>query len=691
MREINANHAAPQGGVNPLNQHFGLGNATIIDTLKIYWPKSGITQIFTNVTPDRFIEITEGDNTIYDGKKCFADLPPKNPGFITGNVQNDVDSNCVFNPLIDYPLSNRMIQAMPGPYAVFSDNNGNYELRVPEGNYLVKQATVTNDIFKQLSCPGTDSIYTVNVSAGNIVSDNNFKLVQSKAICGPNISIALLPGGIAPCPCQTVHYCVTYDNTNASPITTDVNGFVTFQINVSPASVIISNITVTSECNCAITLSGTTITGNSTQTFASNKICIICFDVLIPCSFPLPPLPPTPIITTASIQGNCPGNTPFMSSNTHTDLASCAVDPNDKLVAPKGCGPFGNISRGEPLNYSINFQNTGTAPAHNIVLRDAIDSDLDITTLRILASTHIITRVEIIPDNSMIISYDGIELPDSTSNLQGSIGSVVFSISPKNNVPDGTAIINQAGIYFDYNEVVLTNTTLNTIRDNPEPIANFTAKHNCTNTGLVYDFTYTGGTADNAAFFWDFGAGASPQTSTQQNPSGIIFNSIGTKQISLTVTRFGCMANITKDIEVISVISDNKVTICHKGHTISVSQSALQSHLAHGDCLGPCETSTTKLASNNKSESIITEESILQVYPNPANETVNLTYSLPNGEVKGYIDIYNAIGQKIQSIPVQKSTETIILNTSSFINGLYLITLTINGEVKGKEKVLIIK
>ncbi|PIV57601.1 MAG: hypothetical protein COS14_13945, partial [Bacteroidetes bacterium CG02_land_8_20_14_3_00_31_25] len=78
-------------------------------------------------------------------------------------------------------------------------------------------------------------------------------------------------------------------------------------------------------------------------------------------------------------------------------------------------------------------------------------------------------------------------------------------------------------------------------------------------------------------------------------------------------------------------------------------------------------------------------------YPNPANETVNLTYSLPNGEVKGYIDIYNAIGQKIQSIPVQKSTETIILNTSSFINGLYLITLTINGEVKGKEKVLIIK
>jgi len=33
---------------------------------------------------------------------------------------------------------------------------------------------------------------------------------------------------------------------------------------------------------------------------------------------------------------------------------------------------------------------------------------------------------------------------------------------------------------------------------------------------------------------------------------------------------------------------NHKVTICHKGHTITVSQKALPAHLAHGDTLGKC-------------------------------------------------------------------------------------------------------
>ena len=31
-----------------------------------------------------------------------------------------------------------------------------------------------------------------------------------------------------------------------------------------------------------------------------------------------------------------------------------------------------------------------------------------------------------------------------------------------------------------------------------------------------------------------------------------------------------------------------KVTICHNGHTISISQSALAAHRRHGDTIGPC-------------------------------------------------------------------------------------------------------
>src|SRR6185503_5552633 len=33
---------------------------------------------------------------------------------------------------------------------------------------------------------------------------------------------------------------------------------------------------------------------------------------------------------------------------------------------------------------------------------------------------------------------------------------------------------------------------------------------------------------------------------------------------------------------------NDKVTICHKGHTIMVSMHALQAHLNHGDTIGSC-------------------------------------------------------------------------------------------------------
>ena len=37
--------------------------------------------------------------------------------------------------------------------------------------------------------------------------------------------------------------------------------------------------------------------------------------------------------------------------------------------------------------------------------------------------------------------------------------------------------------------------------------------------------------------------------------------------------------------------ASNNVTICHKGQTITVSQSSVAMHQAHGDTLGPCGVS----------------------------------------------------------------------------------------------------
>jgi hypothetical protein len=44
-----------------------------------------------------------------------------------------------------------------------------------------------------------------------------------------------------------------------------------------------------------------------------------------------------------------------------------------------------------------------------------------------------------------------------------------------------------------------------------------------------------------------------------------------------------------------------KVTICHKGHTITISRSALPAHLRHGDAVGPCPTGGVAGASGTRS------------------------------------------------------------------------------------------
>ncbi len=47
-------------GANPLRQHIGLGSATKIKRLEIYWPTSKTTQVFEDVPRDRIVHIVEG-------------------------------------------------------------------------------------------------------------------------------------------------------------------------------------------------------------------------------------------------------------------------------------------------------------------------------------------------------------------------------------------------------------------------------------------------------------------------------------------------------------------------------------------------------------------------------------------------------------------------------------------------------
>ena len=52
-------------------------------------------------------------------------------------------------------------------------------------------------------------------------------------------------------------------------------------------------------------------------------------------------------------------------------------------------------------------------------------------------------------------------------NREGSVGYVTFAIRAKADAPIGIEVRNKAGIYFDFNPVVITNTVLSTLGEAP--------------------------------------------------------------------------------------------------------------------------------------------------------------------------------------------------------------------------------
>ena len=65
-------------GANPLRQTIGIGKATKIDRLEVFWPTTGKTQTFEDVTPDRTVRITEGSDEIVTLKLTRTTIGGKN-------------------------------------------------------------------------------------------------------------------------------------------------------------------------------------------------------------------------------------------------------------------------------------------------------------------------------------------------------------------------------------------------------------------------------------------------------------------------------------------------------------------------------------------------------------------------------------------------------------------------------------
>jgi hypothetical protein len=135
-----------------------------------------------------------------------------------------------------------------------------------------------------------------------------------------------------------------------------------------------------------------------------------------------------------------------------------SFDPNDKTCL-EGEIVSANVI-GEYVHYVIRFENTGTANAINIVVKDDIDlNQFDINTLFPIGASHDFeTRIT---GNKVEFIFENINLPfDDASND----GYIAFKIKTKPTLTVGDTFSNTAAIYFDYNAPIVTNTATTIIQ-----------------------------------------------------------------------------------------------------------------------------------------------------------------------------------------------------------------------------------
>ena len=134
-----------------------------------------------------------------------------------------------------------------------------------------------------------------------------------------------------------------------------------------------------------------------------------------------------------------------------------SFDPNEKICL-EGAVITPEMA-GKEVHYMIRFENTGTANAQNIVVKDMIDPqkfDID-SLIPLVGSAPFVTKIR---GNKVEFIFENINLPFDDANNDGYIA---FKIKTQPTLVAGDVLSNTADIYFDYNAPISTNTAITSI------------------------------------------------------------------------------------------------------------------------------------------------------------------------------------------------------------------------------------
>ena len=342
---------------------------------------------------------------------------------ITGSVFNDANGDGV-KDVGEVAFTNAVIEAQPGSYLTAPDAMGNYVLPMDTGTYVMD---------------GQDVLYHLRTTAAA-----NITLAPSQIDSLNDIGYQAIPG---------IYDLVAHLTTMPARPGFDNNVYITVENIGTESTVAALDLTF----DIAQTWVGSGIApdaqAGNTATWSPTIAAGSSWGIAVTLNTSSATLIGTTLLHTFTATPSVQDTTPTDNTITWTGMVVGAIDPNDKQVAPGSMTPA-QVQAGEPLEYTIRFQNTGTFPASRVIITDTLSNDLLWNTMDLVSSSH--TTHWYIHQGVLHFVMDPILLPDSASDEANSHGYVKFRMKPVSTLMNGAQILNVANIHFDFNEPVIT-------------------------------------------------------------------------------------------------------------------------------------------------------------------------------------------------------------------------------------------
>jgi uncharacterized repeat protein (TIGR01451 family) len=350
-------------------------------------------------------------------------------GTVSGTVYMDDNMDCTAPDGTRVP--GQVLQISPGGYVTMTNAQGQYQTNLPYGSYTIEQTSAV----VQEHCVGGPQAFDLSVGAPFAVrnfADTALLPLDAATYVGqrfarPGFQTAISVGVKN----------LTYGATGAVTVSLTIDPLLTYSAAQPPPS----------------DVTGNTITWTLPQlTSFGHRDVLAYFDVPPDVNLIGTVLTNSATVGIAQPEVNLANNTV-----TFQQTITGAVDPNSKEVATSSrqSSDLYLIDQDQWLDYTIQFQNTGTDTAFTVVITDTLPSTLDPTTFEFGTASHSVVT-DMSGHGTLRFTFSNILLPDSIVNEPKSHGFVNFRIKPMLPLLPGTTIENIANIYFDYNEPVIT-------------------------------------------------------------------------------------------------------------------------------------------------------------------------------------------------------------------------------------------